>query len=284
MADIFSNPAMAALAVGVIALAGVLVTNLVTLVVQWLQRRHDAAQKRIEREFGVKREVYLVSVELLKRAVGAFAHLPTGNWDEITKDVANAAGAMSKLQLVGSATTSALALRIGTKLAVWQMELAREALPIKQLQGRAETHLRLIAKEQAEGDRLVEAMRFHNESRSQDATKFAVLNESFSCCQQRNAQLRNEHDAMLQQQGELMRAYYTKLFDIIENEARPLDGNLLDSLRADLGLPQRTEEERKLLDGIRPLMQKGMDGLIDMARRPLEPPMASASDDKTGST
>ncbi len=202
-----------------------------------LDREHAASEAHNERIATTRREVYLQSVESFAQAQAFIASLATQDLTrlDVQSRLRPLAESVNKISVVGETETVRVARDIVRAVNQRFINALGELLPLAGYRAALDVHQKEWDAAQTEIQRLLAAMRHHNESVVKDPATFEALQRSFQGEQQRGARANAAAHSLRLKLAEIQQSYGLRTLEYLDGVALQLDP-LVDCMRRELGL------------------------------------------------
>ncbi|PPC94842.1 MAG: hypothetical protein CTY33_02850 [Methylotenera sp.] len=172
----------------ILTLSGVFLSNHNNMKRLTQELKHDAEQKRTERESALRREIYLKAAEEMVRAHLHLSRLPI---IDLTKEnpadgLSDFFSIMAKIQLIAEVETTHLLSDLNTSYVNLIFRLMSNLQPMQKYRTDIEINERQSQVYQSEINRVLAAMTQYNEELQNDKRKFKALQDSYDFNKQQN--------------------------------------------------------------------------------------------------
>lgn len=210
------------------------------------QLQHDADQRRIDREQGIRKEIYLDAAEAISTgltSIPAFANLDISD-PEIMARYIDRAPAVAKVHVIANVRTAAAVERLTREIAAAAARLLIKRLPVKFAKSALTSVENALATFEKERGRWVEMMRQENLA-GRDENRWKWITHNFEFEQGRVKQATSERDKL---RPELIRKHLDLLEECVR-ESVALQEFLVPALlaiRDELGFAADEPEMRRV--------------------------------------
>jgi len=254
------------LAAAIAALVGILFTNRGHERRFQRQLRHDQAQKKIERDMLLRKEVYLEAAEALVNGLSIIGRHPDLSvpQQQLGQEISDLRGAFAKVSMIGSSETVTAVSTYSTELTATVLELSLARFPILQKQNRLAVLGEQIKAFGAERDRMVELMKQLNFAGDREPARWEFVQKTFEFEAKRAEDTRTSQNALdAELRGEWL-VYMQRCFEALFRMS-PLLLPAIRAVREELGLGFDEDHYKRLvetnLSRQRQVVKEFMDGL-----------------------
>jgi hypothetical protein len=261
------------------SLGGILLTNRAHDRRQRSQLAFDRELRNRDREFSLRRDVYLEASEAISAgliAVGRFGNLEIPN-DKVTEGYTDKAPSIAKVHVIAREQTARVVMELVGELSATYMRLFAKRAPLIVQKQQLDLLNERVQRYSRERDRTLEQMKQHNLDGAQDQRRWGVLQSNFDFEQHRVTEAA-EQSAVLARN--LFPKQMTYAEECIAETAKlgRLSVPVLVSIRSELELPINEVEYRTVIEDAMKKQEAALKEFVQAVRAFVDTQPAAAGD------